>query len=139
MAAKVSEVERFEGADFGAGRALVFATEVDGDVLGDVLKDGNFRDVPGMGCLQFGEPTPDKCNPFMVDTSKAVEVSPSPKSWSPKSRSLKSRSLKSRSSGLTRRSDAVKRKTPRGRLRRGVLPHSTYFATCFQVNPQPAD
>jgi hypothetical protein len=133
MAAKVSEVERFEGADFGAGRALVFATEVDGDVLGDVLKDGNFRDVPGMGCLQFGEPTPDKCNPFMADTSKAVEVSPSPKSWSPKPRS----------SGLTRRSDAVKRKTPRGRLRRGDLPHSTYFATyfatCFQVNPQPAD
>jgi hypothetical protein len=76
MAAKVSEVERFEGADFGAGRELEFATEVDGDLF----KDGNLSAVPSMGCLQFGEPTPDKCTPFMSDTSKAVEVSPSPRS-----------------------------------------------------------
>jgi hypothetical protein len=44
MAAKVSEVARFEAADFGAGRELIFATEVDGDLL----KDGNLSDVLGM-------------------------------------------------------------------------------------------
>jgi hypothetical protein len=49
MAARVSDVETFEGGDFGAARAVVLAAEA----KGDLLEDGNLSDVLGMGYLQI--------------------------------------------------------------------------------------
>src|SRR5271170_7415723 len=72
MAAKVSEVERFEGADFGAGHEAVFAGEAQ-DLRDLDLGDGNLRDVPGMGCLQFGEPMRElafRCRQTLRPSSK---------------------------------------------------------------------
>jgi hypothetical protein len=49
MAARVSDVERFDGGDSGAAREVGSAAEASGDLL-----DGwNLSDVPGMGYLQI--------------------------------------------------------------------------------------